>query len=119
MKALLTAGALCLSLAMATPFALAQTTTPPMVSSSTTTTTTESATPVTPPTTTSSTTTTETTPLPAGGAQTTTTTSSTTTTPGSCRTRHPAGESCSCLSAPTVMGTSTAQGGHNRCVVGG
>lgn len=119
MKAFLTAGALALGLALAAPIALAQTTPPTTTTSTTTSTTTTPPTPTTPPSTTSSSTTTETTPMPAGGSQTMTTSTSTTTTPGSCRTRHAAGESCSCLSAPTTMGTSQVQNGHNMCVVGG
>jgi hypothetical protein len=73
------------------------------------------ATPTTPPSTTTSQSSTSTTPLPAGGSQTTTTSSSTTTTPGSCHTHHANGEACSCLKAPTTMGTAQ----NHRCVVGG
>ena len=115
MKALLAAGALCVSLAITVPLSIAQTT-PPATSSSTTqsTTVTTPATPTTPPSTTTSQSTTSTTPLPAGGSQTTTVTTSTTTTPGSCHTRHADGEVCSCLKAPTTMGTAQ----NNRCVVG-
>ncbi|MFZ2028902.1 MAG: hypothetical protein WAU68_01220 [Vitreimonas sp.] len=119
MKALLAAGALCMGLALAVPITLAQSTTSSTTTSSSTTVTTSPATPSTPPSTTTSQSTTSTTPMPAGGAQTTTMTTSTTTTPGSCRTRHAAGEACSCRSAPTTIGTSQAQNGHNMCVVGG
>ena len=116
MKALLAAGALCLSLAITVPLSLAQTTpTPPTMPSTTqSTTTTQPANPNAPASTTSSSSTTSTTPLPAGGSRTKTTTSSSTTIPGSCRTHHADGEACSCLSAPLTMGTAQ----NHRCTVG-